>query len=563
MTNPYLSAGHVSRRNFFGAVTSTALLLSHRLSAQTRVATENRVSEWAYHSAKQYADPFNQVELDVTFTDSMGKDFRVPAFWSGDQTWRVRYAPTSPGKHSYRTICSDTANSDLHNVQGTLDVQTYAGTNPLFQHGSPHVADDQRHFAYRDGTPFFWLGDTWWMALCERLGWPSDFETLTTDRKRKGFTVVQIVAGLYPDMPPFDPRGVNEAGYPWKPDFSRINPEYFDMADERIAHLADNGIVPCIVGCWGYFLPLMGVKKMKQHWRNIIARWGAYPVMWCLAGEGTMPFYLSKTKKEDAAAQKTGWTELARYVRTTDAFKHPITIHPSTSARDTVEDASVLDFDMLQTGHSDRESIPNTVNSITHSRDLSPKMPVLVGEVCYEGIMEQSREEIQRFMFWSSILNGAGGHTYGANGIWQVNSRNKPYGLSPHGHSWGDTPWQTAYQLPGSGQLGLGKSLLQRYSWWKLQPSPASVTPHWDKGEYWRPYAGVIPGEAVIAFVPPGGATIKFEKPDFVPRRGFFFNPTDGTEIAFSDIKADNSGAIQAPELPIFRDWILVLDRKG
>ena len=166
-------------------------------------------------------------------------------------------------------------------------------------------------------------------------------------------------------------------------------------------------------------------------------------------------------------------------------------------------------------------------------------------------------------MFWSSILNGAGGHTYGANGIWQVNSRNKPYGLSPDGHSWGDTPWQTAYQLPGSGQLGLGKSLLQRYSWWKLQPSPASVTPHWDKGEYWRPYAGVIPGEAVIAFVPPGGATIKFEKPDFVPRRGFFSNPTDGTEIAFSDIKADNSGAIQAPELPIFRDWILVLDRKG
>ena len=388
MTNLYLNAGHVSRRNFFGAVTSTALLLSHRLSAQTRAATENRVSEWAYHSAKQYADPFNQVELDVTFTDSTGKDFRVPAFWSGDQTWRVRYAPTSPGKHSYRTVCSDTANSDLHNVQGTLDVQTYAGTNPLFQHGFPHVADDQRHFAYRDGTPFFWLGDTWWMALCERLGWPSDFETLTTDRKRKGFTVVQIVAGLYPDMPPFGSRGVNEAGYPWKPDFSRINPEYFDMADDRIAHLAENGIVPCIVGCWGYFLPLMGVKKMKQHWRNIIARWGAYPVMWCLAGEGTMPFYLSKTKKEDAAAQKTGWTELARYVRTTDAFKHPITIHPSTSARDTVEDASVLDFDMLQTGHSDRESIPNTVNSVTHSRDLSPKMPVLVGEVCYEGIME-------------------------------------------------------------------------------------------------------------------------------------------------------------------------------
>ena len=49
-------------------------------------------------------------------------------------------------------------------------------------------------------------------------------------------------------------------------------------------------------------------------------------------------------------------------------------------------------------------------------------MPVLVGEVCYEGILEASRQEVERFMFWTSILNGAAGHTYGANGIWQVNT---------------------------------------------------------------------------------------------------------------------------------------------
>jgi hypothetical protein len=556
-------SSYPSRRSFLVGAASTALIANQRLSGQARYATVNSMSEWAYHSGKQYADPFHNVELDVVFTNPAGVDFRVPAFWAGDRTWRVRYAPSSPGKHVYRTVCSDASNLDLHNVQGTLQVAEYSGANALYKHGFVQVAKDQRHFAHTDGTPFFWLGDTWWMALCDRLAWPSDFETLTADRKRKGFSVVQIVAGLYPDMPPFDPRGVNEAGYPWKQDFSQINPEYFDMADARIAHLVDNGIVPCIVGCWGYFLPLMGAAKMKQHWRNIIARWGAYPVIWCLAGEGTMPFYLSKTPKEDAASQKSGWTEMARYVRATDPFHHPITIHPSSSARDTVEDAAVLDFDMLQTGHSDRQSIPNTINTVTGSLDRTPRMPVLVGEVCYEGILEQSRQEIQRFMFWSCMLSGAGGHTYGANGIWQVNSRDKPYGLSPHGHSWGDTPWQTAYQLPGSGQLGLGKSLLQRYSWWNLRPSPESVTPHWSKGEYWRPFAGLIPGEAVIAFIPPGGSSIHFAKPDFVPTRGFFFNPSDGIEIAFDHVTPDSSGAIPAPELPIFRDWVMVLDRKG
>ena len=73
-----------------------------------------------------------------------------------------------------------------------------------------------------------------------------------------------------------------------------INPIYFDMADLRIQWLVHSGLVPCIVGCWGYYLPLLGIEKMKKHWRYLVARWGAYPVIWCLAGEALMPFYLAK-----------------------------------------------------------------------------------------------------------------------------------------------------------------------------------------------------------------------------------------------------------------------------
>ena len=211
------------------------------------------------------------------------------------------------------------------------------------------------------------------MGLCKRLSWPDGFETLTADRVQKGFTIVQIVAGLYPDMEPFDPRGANEAGYPWESDFSRINPAYFDMADIRIQHLADHGLAACVVGFWGYFIPRMGMTKVKQHWRYLIARWGAYPVVWCLAGEGTMPYYLSKTKEQDAETQKHGLTELARYVRATDPHHHPITIHPSSSARLCVDDPSVLDFDMLQTGHNDRQSVPNTIETVNRRWPRAPK----------------------------------------------------------------------------------------------------------------------------------------------------------------------------------------------
>ena len=86
-------------------------------------------------------------------------------------------------------------------------------------------------------------------------------------------------------MPPFDDRGRNEAGLPWQEDYARINPAYFDMADRRFACMVESGIVPCIVGCWGYFLEFMGQKKVEQHWRYLVARYGAYPVVWCAAGE--------------------------------------------------------------------------------------------------------------------------------------------------------------------------------------------------------------------------------------------------------------------------------------
>ena len=220
----------------------------------------------------------------------------------------------------------------------------YTGSNPLFQHGPLRVAASHRTFEHADGSPFFWLADTWWMGFVKRLSWPEDFQVLTADRVRKGFSVVQIVAGLYPDMPERHPLGANEAGFPYDEGYQHINPAYFDMADLRIRHLAENGIAPCVVGCWGYYLPILGVEKLKRHWRYLVARWGAYPAFWCLAGEGTMPYYLSKTPEHDAALQKAGWTEVARYVRGLSPYRNPITIHPSSSARATLEDASGAGF---------------------------------------------------------------------------------------------------------------------------------------------------------------------------------------------------------------------------
>ena len=522
------------------------------------------VAEWSFESTSDYADPFNEAEVDVVVTTPEGGEQRVPAFWAGGSSWRVRFSSSMTGPHSWRSECSDTTNTGLHGVEGSLQVTDYEGDNPLLQRGPLRRKEDGRYLEHEDGTPFFWLADTWWMGFCERLRWPEDFQLLTDDRVAKGYSVIQIVAGLYPDMPWRDERGRNEAGFPWDEEYERVNPEYYDMADRRIQHLVDNGLVPCIVGCWGYFLVWTGTEKMKRHWRNLIARWGAYPVVWTLAGEGAMPYYLSESKEEDAEVQRRGWTEVGRYVRKTDPFSRPVTIHPTRVGREQVEDVSVMDFEMLQTGHGSWRSVPQTVELVNAAYDAKPTMPFFNSEVCYEGIGESCRDEVQRFMFWTCMMMGACGHTYGANGIWQFNGREVPYGPSPHGMSWGHTPWEEAYKLPGCAHVAAGKRLLERFEWWRFEPHPEWIEPRLSEPEYFGPTAAGIPGQIRVIYLPSSihwDLRAKHLEAD-INYSAVLYSALDGAEHNLGAVAADAEGSWQIPLKlpPIYHDWVLILE---
>lgn len=436
--------------------------------------------EISFTAKRQYQDPFKEVRLDVLFTDPSGRVRRVPGFWAGGQTWKVRYASSLVGTHHWRSECSNGVDGGLHDRKGSVKIARYRGENPLFQHGPIRVATDKRHLEHSDGTPFFWLGDTWWMGLCQRLHWPEEFRQLAKDRKEKGVNVIQLVAGLYPDMHPFDARGANEAGFPWETNYARIRPEYFDLADQRLRYLVDEGFTPCIVGAWGYFIPWMGVEKAKEHWRYLVARYGSWPVVWCIAGEANLPWYLVKGFPYHDTKQVHDWTEVIRYVRATDPFGRLITIHPTglgnLNARGVVEDVSLLDFDMLQTPHGQREAVGPTVKAMSNAFHSRPVMPVINGEAAYEMLMDKIPAEWPRAMFWLCMMNGAAGHTYGANGIWQCNRRDQPHGNSPHGANYGKISWDEAMNLPGSRQIGLGKKFLEDFPWHRCEPQPGTVS---------------------------------------------------------------------------------------
>lgn len=466
-----------------GVVTWAFLTLSASTgAAEPTRTTANVPVEIAFTSVRDRPDPFNDIHLDAVFRSPSGKTFRVPTFWAGGRVWKVRYASGEVGEHRFRTEGNDVADTGLQGIEGRVEVGSYGGANPLFQHGPIKVAADKRHMEHADGTPFFWLGDTWWMGLCHRLHFPDEFATLAADRKAKGFNVVQIVAGLYPDMPPFDPRGANEAGFPWEPKYARIRPQYFDAVDLRLRYLVEQGITPCVVGMWGYFMPEMGVDKSNQHWRYLIARYGSWPVVWCVAGEANLPYYQAKGFPFDDREQVHKWTEVLRYVRATDPFRRPTTIHPTAirlyTARNATDDAALLDFDLLQTPHGQREAAAITLQAARESYAARPRMPVIDGEASYERLSDSLPTEWTRAMFWICMAEGAAGHTYGANGIWQCNRKGQPHGNSPSGGNYGVISWDDAMNLPGSGQLGAGKTFLTKFAWTRFEPHPEWVT--WD-----------------------------------------------------------------------------------
>jgi hypothetical protein len=558
---------------------SVSLVVIVSLSPATRAedasqkkSQANVVQEITFRSSRAHPDPFNDLTLEAIFTDPSGTTRRVPAFWAGGDVWKVRYASPIVGVHAWRTECSDDSDPGLHGITGRIEIEPYRGPNPLYRHGPIRIAADRRHFEQADGTPFLWLADTWWMGLCKRIEFPQEFEALAVDRQSKGFNVIQIVAGLYPDQGAFDPRGQNEAGFPWEKDYARIRPEYFDAADKRIEALIDHGLAPCIVGAWGYHLPWLGERRMKRHLRYVVARWGALPVVWCAAGEFDLPWYLSPGFPRIDAEQARSWAEVIAYLRSINAFGRPVTAHPTgipplggrKVLRDVVhEQRELLDFDMLQTGHGRRDVLSPTISTLRASLAIDPPMPVVDGEVAYEALSGKIPAEVPRLMCWACLLSGAAGHTYGANGIWQLNRRGDAYGKSPHGGTYGPIPWDEAMRLPGSAQVGFAGKLLREFRFEKFQPHQEWAEFAMSKAEkFLVPYAAGIPGDVRIIYVPTRDAIVAKELRPHVRISAHLFDPVSGQDSETNVPQPDESGRMTVPAPSADHDWVLIL-REG
>ncbi|MET0773532.1 MAG: DUF4038 domain-containing protein [Candidatus Limnocylindrales bacterium] len=435
-------------------------------------------------------------------TDPTGTARRLAAFRTSSGAPAARYASGLPGRHVARWL---DASGGPMGADEVIEVLDRPGDGPLDAHGPIRVAEGGTRFEHEDGTPFLWLADTWWHALTPRIT-DEELRELAIQRVVQGFTAVQLVVGPLPEVREGEPRGATVGGFSWEPGWTVLRPEYFEAADRRLRIILATGLVPVVVGAWGYHLDDAGVEVMRAHWTELVARYAAYPVVWVVAGEASLPWYdrlfLPETPTH-AARLSAGWAEVARTIRAVDPFQRPMTVHPSPgvdayASIDVFPDMGLTDFQMLQTGHWDRGSLPGTMDAVARTIALTPRQPVINGEVCYEGIMGASWPDIQRFLWWAQVLAGAAGHTYGAQGLWGMNDGS----FTGQVGSWGDATWREAAALSGAAHVGAARRWLDERPWPGMVPANGLVSLGAEPGHRMRPHAARLADGRLVAYLP-------------------------------------------------------------
>lgn len=230
------------------------------------------------------ASPFFDVQLSATFM--LGEEkVKVPGFYDGEGTYRIRFSPSKQGKWNYLTSSNDPS---LNGQSGNFECTFPTAEN----HGPLHIINTF-HLQYADGTPFYSVGTTayQWTSVKQSIQ-----ERTVATLAASPFNKIRMC--VFPKSYKYG----NETE-PWQYPFQRENGEndytqpnfdFFQNFDKRIQQLLELGIQADVILFhpydqeWGYFK--MGEEMNERYVRYMIARISAYRnVWWSLANEWDVP----------------------------------------------------------------------------------------------------------------------------------------------------------------------------------------------------------------------------------------------------------------------------------
>ncbi len=517
------------------------------------------VEQWAVFelpltSDQPYENPLQDVLLVATFVSDAGEVRRVDAFWDGGQSWRVRFAPPTLGRWRYTTECNDPRNLGLHGITGVFTCVESSGGTRFQEHGPVKVADDGRYLAHADGTPFFYLADTCWNGplLSDDDEWRQYVET----RTEQGFTAVQWVVAQWISAP----DGDRDGRLPFSgSERISIDPAVFQRLDGKFQAMTDAGLLSVPVLLWAAEWGAFDVMKVNPGLtlpedqsillaRYIVARWGAYPVLWILPGDS-----------EYRGPRAERWKRIGRGVFA--GREHaPVSLHPNGMSwhADEFRDEPWLSLYGYQGCHfGDDNAYVWAIYGPPASEWHLDARPIINLEPPYEhhihigGTERFSAADVRRAIYWSLLVSPTAGVTYGGHGVWGWDDGTRP--PTAHEASGIPLPWQEALHMEAGEQIRHVEALFEALPWWTLRPDTAMVTEQPSDVDIKRHIAAArsADGDLAVVYVPEDRRVTLDLSALQAGLTAEWFNPRTGEQQP-----ASASG--ESYETPAEGDWVLL-----
>ncbi len=294
-------------------------LVSMTAATQAAAATEVPrfgVFEAPLEQAGTYPNPYTAVTATATFEGPGGAAGTIPLFWHGGKTWKLRFSPDAKGAWKWRVRSSD---AGLDGQSGSFRcVASKNRGSVASMPGHPY------HFAYQDGTPMWWCGETAWALYtnsAEENHNRTTVEHYLDVRAAQGFNVIHSMVISEADWG-------NDGGMPFHDlGAETINPAYWREVDARLQSLTRRGIIAGLVLAW------TDKGKSTQSWqhfpsdparlryaRYVVARYSAFPVYFVVAGEWN-------ASRDDETARRM-CNAIAREIQANDPHRRMRAIHP-------------------------------------------------------------------------------------------------------------------------------------------------------------------------------------------------------------------------------------------
>lgn len=431
------------------------------------------------------------------------------------------------------------------------------------------VSKNQHYFVTEDEKPFFWLGDTGWLAFgkLDREG----IVQYLQDRKAKGFNVVQVMVlhninavNVYGDKALVNDDVSKPITTPGNDFNSAAEYDYWDHVDYTLDVAKKNGIYVAMVPVWGTNISSKDSKvtlaQVEKYAKFLADRYkNRTNVIWLNGGDtyGDKFTYI--------------WNAIGSILKTNNPDQL-VTFHPfgRTDSSENYHNASWLDFNMFQSGHRryDQDTVKTAFKEdnykfVHRDWDLKPTKPTLDGEPSYEGIPHGLHDTLQpkwtdsdvrRYGYWSVFAGGAG-YTYGHNAVMQMFRKgdNPAYGNKEL--------WTSAINAPGAGQMVYIKKLMLDFPYLERVPDQSLVANQGEKYDY----LVATRGNKYAMIYTYTGRKIAINMGKIAGRKvtASWYNPRNGQKTKIGTF--DNKGIKEfqpSGKKEDGNDWVLILSSK-